>query len=73
MWIGYVQAASSLSSETGLSLDKWDTCDNIDLYYILQDYEEYYQIKFGKPPKLIKQIQEGDYILYKLYYLRYSR
>ena len=40
--IGYIDASNAVQKETGISLDKWQVADNIDLYYILQDYESYY-------------------------------
>ena len=57
---GYTRSACSLEDEAGVSLKKWDACDNVDLYYILKDYEEYHQIKFGKPLKLVKKIAGDD-------------
>ncbi len=29
--------------------------DNMDLYYVLQDFEEYYELKFQRKPVLIKK------------------
>ena len=29
--------------------------DNMDLYYIVQDFEEYFEIKFQKKPVLVKK------------------
>jgi hypothetical protein len=57
---GYARSACSLEDESGVSLKKWDACDNVDLYYILKDYEEYHQIKFGKPLKLVKKLAGDD-------------
>lgn len=57
---GYVQSACNLENESGVNLKKWDLCDNVDLYYILQDYEEYHQIKFSRQPKLVKKMKEDD-------------
>ncbi len=57
---GYAQSACSLETESGVSLKKWGVCDNVDLYYILQDYEEYHQIKFNKVPHLVKKIAGDD-------------
>jgi hypothetical protein len=50
----------TLQSESAVSLTSWDTCDNMDLFYILQDYEEYHQIKFNKIPKFVKKLAEKD-------------
>jgi len=43
---GYLDAANALTRECNLGLDKWEVADNIDLYYIVQDFEEYYEMKF---------------------------
>ena len=40
-------------------MDKWEIADNIDLYYILQDFEEYFEMKFLKKPVLVKKGPEG--------------
>ncbi|EGD76854.1 hypothetical protein PTSG_08202 [Salpingoeca rosetta] len=52
---GYVQAAHQLELEAGIAATKYDVCDNIDLLSIVQEFEAYYKIKFGKAPKLIKK------------------
>ena len=43
---GYMDAATAMLRECNLGLDKWEQADNIDLYFILQDFEEYYEFKF---------------------------
>jgi len=57
---GYTNSAVMLEDESGISLKKWDVCDNVDLYYVLKDYEEYHQIKFGKPLRLVKKVGDED-------------
>ena len=32
----------------------------MDLYYVLQDFESYFEIRFNKKPKLVKKIAEDD-------------
>eukprot|EP00347_Sterkiella_histriomuscorum_P023884 403333052 len=54
---GYIDAANSLQRECNLGLDKWEVADNIDLYYIVQDFEEYYEMKFQRKPVLIRKNQ----------------
>ena len=41
-----------------MSLDKWEVADNISLYYVLQDYEEYQEIRLNKKPKLVKKLND---------------
>lgn len=53
---GYFDSAEKLQTESGLSLKKFDVADNIDLFNILVEYEDFYSFKFGRKPKLIKKI-----------------
>ncbi|KAG2388766.1 hypothetical protein C9374_000205 [Naegleria lovaniensis] len=57
---GYLESAEKMQSETGISLKKFDTADNMDLNTVLIEFEEYYQMKFMKKPKLFRKIQSGD-------------
>ncbi len=57
--MGYAEAAFKLQEEANLNLDKFDAADNIDLYMILCEYEEYFELRFNKKPKLITKINEG--------------
>ena len=56
---GYLEAATQLQRECNVDLDKYDVADNIDLYYVIQDFEEYFEIKFNKKPKLIRSVAEN--------------
>jgi katanin p60 ATPase-containing subunit A1 len=56
---GYIETCEKLSNEAGNSLRKLTAADNIDLMNILQEYECYYAMKFGKAPKLTRK-REGD-------------
>jgi katanin p60 ATPase-containing subunit A1 len=53
---GYVAAARTAEEEAGISLSKIDVADNIDMASILQDYEEFVQLKFGRPVKLTRKV-----------------
>ena len=52
---GYLDSAAALTRECNLGLDKWEVADNIDLYYIVQDFEEYFEMKFMKRPVLVRK------------------
>ena len=52
---GYIDAATALQRECNLGLDKWEVADNIDLFYIVQDFEEYYEMKFMRKPVLTRK------------------
>ena len=45
--------------ESNISLAKVEVADNIDLISVLQEFENYYQIKFGKNPKLVRKVAGG--------------
>jgi katanin p60 ATPase-containing subunit A1 len=51
----YTEACERLQLESGVSLAKVQVADNIDLLNILLEFEQYYTIKFGKPPKLVRR------------------
>lgn len=40
--------------------------DNVDLYMILAEYEEFFEMKFAKPPKLVRKTNESSAILPKI-------
>eukprot|EP00741_Cyanophora_paradoxa_P003742 tig00000093_g3637.t1 len=56
---GYVESSERLQAESGMSLQKFDAADNIDLMMVLQEFEEYYEVKFGKRPKLVRKVGAG--------------
>ena len=45
---GYTNSACSLKQEGGATLGRYEGADNVDLFTIMHDFEEYYEIKFGK-------------------------
>nr|CAG4712418.1 unnamed protein product [Naegleria fowleri] len=57
---GYLESAEKMQSETGISLKKFDAADNMDLNNVFIEFEEYYQMKFMKKPKLFRKIQSGE-------------
>jgi katanin p60 ATPase-containing subunit A1 len=57
---GYLNTAEQLQQEAGVSMSKFDAADNVDLSSIVQEFENYYEIKFGKKPKLVRRIGDGD-------------
>lgn len=54
--IGYIETATKLESESHISLEQFDAADNIDLYQIVIEFENFYDFKFGKLPKLVRKI-----------------
>lgn len=52
---GLKQSKNALLTEARLS-NEFKVCDNIDLDTIYLDYCSYYNLKFGKQPKIVKRI-----------------
>ena len=52
---GYIDAATAFERECNIGLAQWEMADNMDLYYVVQDFEEYYEIKFQRKPVLVKK------------------
>ena len=57
--LGYIDAVTKIQQESNISLEKWDTADNIDLYMVMLQYEQSYEMKFNKPPKLVKKVDNS--------------
>jgi katanin p60 ATPase-containing subunit A1 len=55
--MGYGETAFKLQEEANLNLDKYDVADNIDLYIMLCDYEDYFELRFNKKPKFVSLIE----------------
>lgn len=55
---GYLSAATALIDESGIPLKKYAVCDNIDLETVLQEYNTYYNIKFGRNAKIVKKVEQ---------------
>ncbi|KAJ3056339.1 Katanin p60 ATPase-containing subunit A-like 2 [Rhizophlyctis rosea] len=58
--ISYLNTVERLQAEANISLRNATAADNVDLLLILQEYENFYSIKFGKPPKLTRKANESD-------------
>ena len=55
--LGYLQTAGQLQKEAGVNLlSRYERADNIDLMQIISEYEEFYQLKFSRKPKLSRRI-----------------
>lgn len=52
---GYVTALANLEGETGISLSKYQVCDNIDLLHVVQEYQEYFSYKYDKEARIVKK------------------
>lgn len=36
-----------------------DVADNVDLLRVIQEFEDSYEIKYGRKPKLVRSVQGG--------------
>lgn len=52
---GYLNSIDALQAESGVSLRQLDAADNISLMSVLQEFEEFYELKFGRRPKLVRK------------------
>ncbi|KAL7693553.1 putative AAA+ ATPase domain, ATPase, AAA-type, core, katanin p60 ATPase-containing subunit A-like 2 [Plasmopara halstedii] len=52
---GYLQTAEKLQQEAGVALSKYEVVENLDLLRIVQEYEDFQEIKFGKRPILVRR------------------
>jgi katanin p60 ATPase-containing subunit A1 len=53
---GFSKSLATLEAESGVSLERYELCDNIDLLTVIQEYESYYSIKFSRAPKIVKKV-----------------
>jgi len=59
--LGYISVVQQIQSDTNVSLDKVDAADNIDLTTILTEYEDFYEMRFGRKPKITRKVaNDGD-------------
>jgi len=56
---GYVEAQERLARESGVCLKKVDVADNVSLESALLQFEEYHEMKYGRPPKLVRNVATG--------------
>ena len=52
---GYLNSIDAVQAESGVSLKHMDVADNMTLIGILQEFEEFYEMKFGRKPKLLRK------------------
>eukprot|EP00440_Ansanella_granifera_P068421 gb/GFBE01074231.1/.p1 GENE.gb/GFBE01074231.1/~~gb/GFBE01074231.1/.p1 ORF type:complete len:565 (+),score=137.11 gb/GFBE01074231.1/:1-1695(+) len=56
---GYINSVQQMQNETNISLDRVDAADNVDLPSIITEYEDFYEMRFGRKPKLTRKVA-GD-------------
>ena len=54
--LGYANTVDALKAESGVSPKQYEPADNVDLLNVLQEWEDYYELRFQKKPKLVRKI-----------------
>ena len=57
---GYAEISAKLNEDSGLDLDQYELADNIDLYQIVREYEDYFFLRFNKYPKFINKVNDSS-------------
>lgn len=57
---GFITAAEQLQADAGISLSKFEVADNIDLPIVFQHFLEYYEMRFGKLPKIMRKLDATE-------------
>ena len=63
--LGCLDSVTKIEQETNITLEKWDTADNIDLFMIFLEYEQFYVARYDKPPRIVKKMDDRsiDYVI----------
>ena len=54
--MGYSATADALQSESGVGLGQYEAADNIELYSVLHEWEDWYEARFGRRAKLVRKL-----------------
>mmetsp|Transcript_32095 Transcript_32095/g.73368 ORF Transcript_32095/g.73368 Transcript_32095/m.73368 type:complete len:569 (-) Transcript_32095:62-1768(-) len=57
--LGYAETVRQIQTDTSVSLEKVEVADNIDLASIVTEYEDFYEMRFGRKPKLTRKALGG--------------
>ncbi|KAI9217350.1 P-loop containing nucleoside triphosphate hydrolase protein [Blastocladiella britannica] len=55
----YLDTLQHFERETGVSHARFSIADNVDLITVLAEFEQYYQLKFDRTPKLFHRLRSG--------------
>ena len=53
---GYTGTVEALTAESGVSLAQYEVADNVELISALQEWEDYYELRFARKPRLVKKL-----------------
>ena len=57
---GYFETLDKFSAETNGLCSKYEVADNVDLNLILAEYENYYEVRFDRKPKIVRKLTDGE-------------
>lgn len=52
---GWIDSLMKLEQESTISLNNWAVADNVDLTVVYADFEQYYDVRFGNYPLVVKK------------------
>eukprot|EP00929_Paragymnodinium_shiwhaense_P016271 TRINITY_DN124537_c0_g1_i1.p1 TRINITY_DN124537_c0_g1~~TRINITY_DN124537_c0_g1_i1.p1 ORF type:complete len:590 (+),score=152.90 TRINITY_DN124537_c0_g1_i1:83-1852(+) len=58
--LGYIDTVQQIQKDTNVNLDKIDAADNVDLPTILTEYEDFYEMRFGRKPKFTRRLEADE-------------
>ena len=54
--LGYSGALDALVADSGVSMQMFEPADNVDLLSVVQEWEDYYEMRFARKPKLVRKL-----------------
>lgn len=57
---GFTRSVDAVQSDTGVSLSRFAAADNMDLVTVFSQFEEFYDLKFGRRPRFFRQLDDAD-------------
>jgi katanin p60 ATPase-containing subunit A1 len=57
--LGYIDSAERLAQEAGMTTDRYELCDNMNLIQIITDFESFQELKYGQKPKLTRPVPKA--------------
>ncbi|KAH9600225.1 AAA ATPase [Trypanosoma melophagium] len=64
---GYTGTLQMLQQESRVSMQQFSPADNVDLLSIITEYEQYFEFRFNRRPKLFRAVEGGNDITGDMY------
>lgn len=55
---GYTGSVETLAAESGVTLNQFEVADNVELISVLQEWEDFYELRFARKPKIVKKLSK---------------